>query len=135
MPESDYANGAPSPDPDLSPREVVQVQLNALRRNEELGGDEGIATAYRFASPANRAVTGPLERFVGMLKNPLYRPMLDHASAMFGPVQDDGDVARLQVVLFGRMGEVAAYDFTLSRDEQSECWLTDGVMLAPVEMA
>ena len=70
-----------------------------------------------------------------MLKNPLYRPMLDHASAEFGPVQSDGDVARVQVVLFGRSGEVAAYDFTLSRDEETECWLTDGVMLAPVELA
>jgi Domain of unknown function (DUF4864) len=135
MPGSDNANRGPSPNPDLSPREVVRLQLDALGRNGELGGDEGIATAFRFASPANRAVTGPLGRFVEMLKNPLYRPMLDHASARFGPVQDDGDVARLQVVLFGRNGEVAAYDFTLSRDEETDCWLTDGVMLAPVEMA
>jgi hypothetical protein len=130
-----YANGGPSPGPDLSPREVVRVQLDALRRNGELGQDAGIATAFRFASAANREVTGPLERFVGMLKNPLYRPMLDHSSAQFGPVQFEGDVARVQVVLFGRMGEVAAYDFTLSKDQDTRCWLTDGVMLAPVEMA
>jgi hypothetical protein len=135
MPGSQYANGAPSPNPDLSPLEVVRLQLDALRRNGELGDDEGIATAFRFASSANRAVTGPLDRFARMLKNSLYKPMLDHASARFGPVQDDGEVARLQVVLFGRMGEVAAYDFTLSRDEETACWLTDGVMLAPVEMA
>ena len=135
MPGSEYANEGPSPDPDLSPRDVVRLQLDALRRNGQLGHDRGIATAFRFASPTNRAITGPLERFVEMLKNPLYRPMLDHASAEFGPVQDDGDVARVQVVLFGRMGEVAAYDFTLSRDEETDCWLTDGVMLAPVEMA
>lgn len=135
MPESEYANGAPSPDPDLSPREVVRLQLDALRRNGELGGDRGIEAAFRFASPANRAVTGPLERFAEMLRNPVYRPMLDHASAEFGPVQDDGEVARVQVVLFGRNGEVAAYDVTLSKDEETECWLTDSVMLAPVEMA
>jgi hypothetical protein len=135
MPGSFNANGAPTPDPDLSPLEVVRTQLDALRRNGELGNDEGIATAFRFASPANRAVTGPLDRFIGLLKNPLYRPMLDHASARFGPVQDDGEVARLQVVLFGRNGEVAAYDFTLSRDEDTDCWLTDGVALSPVEMA
>jgi len=135
MPEVPYAKGAPLPDPDFSPGEVVRIQLDALRRNGELGLDRGIAAVFRFASPANQAVTGPLDRFIGMLKNPLYRPMLDHSSAQFGPVQIENEVARVQVVLFGRLGEVAAYDFTLSRDPDTSCWLTDGVMLAPVEMA
>ena len=130
-----YENGGPSPSKGLSPREVVRLQLDALGHNAELGDDSGIAAAFRFASPANRAVTGPLERFAGMLKNSLYRPMLDHVSAEFGPVQLEGEVARVQVVLFGRSGEVAAYDFTLSKDGDTGCWLTDGVMLAPVEMA
>ena len=31
----------------------------------------------------------------GMLKNPLYRPMIDHASAEFGPTHIEGDVARV----------------------------------------
>jgi Domain of unknown function (DUF4864) len=137
MPRPEDPIGEPSPNPDFSPREVVEIQLDALRRNGELGYDKGIAMAFRFASPANREVTGPLERFVELLKNPLYRPMLDHSSAQFGPVHFDceGAVARLQIVLFGRMGEVAAYDFTLSKDENTDCWLTDGVMLAPVELA
>ena len=123
------------PNPDLSPRQVVRIQLEALRRNDEPSPGAGIATTFRFASEANRAATGPLERFALMLRNPLYRPMIDHASAEFGPIDIEGDVARVQVVLFGRGGEVAAYDFTLSRDEDTGCWLTDGVMLAPVELA
>ncbi len=61
--------------------------------------------------------------------------MIDHASAEFGPTRVDGDLACVQVVLFGRGGEVAAYDFTLSKDEETGCWLTDSVMLAPAEMA
>ena len=133
MPELELANGGPFPSPDLSPLQVVGIQLDALRRNDQLGHDAGIAITFRFASAANRAVTGPLERFAGMLKDPLYRPMIDHDSARFGPAQVEGDVARVQVVLFGRGGEVAAYDFTLSKDEDTGCWLTDGVMLAPVE--
>ena len=134
MPDPGLAGGGPFPSPDLSPREVVGIQLDALRRNDTPGHDAGIAITFRFASAANRAVTGPLERFARMLKNPLYRPMIDHASARFGPIHVEGDVARIQVVLFGDRGEVAAYDFTLSKDDTG-CWLTDGVMLAPVEMA
>ena len=135
MPESKPANQGPFPSPDLSPRQVVGLQLDALRRNDALGRDAGIAIAFRFASAANRAVTGPIERFAGMLKDSLYAPMIDHASARFGPTHVEGDIARVQVVLFGRRGEVAAYDFTLSKDEETGCWLTDAVMLAPVEMA
>jgi len=125
----------PSPNPSLSPRQVVKIQLDALKRNDELGQDIGIETAFRFASEANREVTGPIERFASMLRNPLYRPMIDHASAEFGPTHVEGDVARVQVVLFGGGGEVAAYDFTLSKDDDTDCWLTDSVMLASVEMA
>ncbi len=135
MPGSAPGADRPEPSPDLTPREVVRIQLDALRRNDDPSPDSGIATAFRFASGANRAATGPLGRFARMLRNPLYRPMIDHASAEFGPVHVDGDVARLQVVLFGGAGQVAAYDFTLSRDIATGCWLTDGVMLAPVEMA
>jgi Domain of unknown function (DUF4864) len=135
MPEPETSEGGPSPSPELSPRQVVRVQLDALRRNDQLGDDAGITAAFRFASAANREVTGPLERFARMLRNPLYRPMIDHASADFGPTHVEGDVAMVQVVLFGRGGEVAAYDFTLSKDAETGCWLTDSVMLAPVEMA
>jgi hypothetical protein len=135
MPDSGFDLSEAQPDPDLSPRQVVKIQVQALGRNRELGGDEGIAIAFRFASEANRQVTGPLERFASMLRNPLYGPMIDHTSAQFGPTHVDGDVARIQVVLVGRNGEVAAYDFTLSKDDRTDCWLTDGVMLAPVETA
>lgn len=123
------------PSPALSPSQAVRIQLEALRRNDEPSAGAGIATTFRFASAANRAATGPLERFAKMLQNPLYRPMIDHASAEFGPVDVEGGVARIQVVLFGRGGEVAAYDFTLSKDDDTGCWLTDSVMLAPVERA
>ena len=135
MPTPEPRADPPSPGPELSPRQVVQIQLDALRRNDVPAPDAGIATTFRFASEANRKATGPLERFRRMLRNPLYAPMIDHLSAEFGPVHYEGEIARVQVVLFGGGGEVVAYDFTLSRDEDTDCWLTDGVMLAPVEMA
>ena len=128
-------SGPTSPSPGLSPRQVVQAQLHALRHNDVPTPDAGIATTFRFASEANRRATGPLERFAKMLRNPLYAPMIGHLSAEFGPVQQEGAVARVQVVLFGRGGEVVAYDFTLSRDESTGSWMTDGVMIAPVETA
>lgn len=135
MPEPESSVEIPRPSPDLSPGQVVRIQLEALRRNDDPAPDAGIATAFGFASEGNRRATGPLRRFARMLRNSLYAPMIDHASAEFGPVHSEGTVARLQVVLFGGGGEVAAYDFTLWKDGNTGCWLTDGVALAPVEMA
>jgi len=135
MPRPEPEGDGPSPSPELTPRQVVRAQLDALRRNDDPHPDAGIATAFGFASAANRSVTGPLARFAKMIRNPLYRPMIGHASADFGPVRVDGERAQVQVVLIGGDGRVAAYDFTLSRDEDTGCWLTDGVMLAQPEMA
>ena len=125
----------PTPHPDLTPRQVVAVQLEALRANDDPHPDAGIATTFGFASEANRRVTGPVARFANMLHNPAYRPMLNHSSAQSGPMQVEGDVARTQVVLLGGDGRLVAYDFTLSRDPATGCWLTDSVLLAPVEVA
>lgn len=124
-----------TPHPDLTPQQVVEAQLAALRNNDDPHPDAGIETTFGFASRANREATGPVGRFIHLLKNPSYRPMLGHSVAQFGPIQVTGDIARTQVVLFGGDGRVMAYDFTLSRDETTRCWLTDSVMLAPIEVA
>ena len=124
-----------TPHQDLTPRQVIAAQLAALRRNDDPHPDAGIAIAFGFASRANQQATGPIARFIRLLKNPIYLPMLNHSTAEFGPTQVESDVARTQVILLGGDGRMVAYDFTLSRDQTTHCWLTDSVMLAPVEIA
>ena len=38
-------------------------------------------TVFRFASPANQILTGPITRFAAMLHSPIYAPLLRHAYA------------------------------------------------------
>jgi len=107
-----------------------------LQRNDSPTKDSGIATAFRFASPANQAVTGPLENFIQLVKNPLYRPMLNHRSVGRGPVKVSGDRAEQRVTLTTASGEKAVYLFTLSKQKDEphkNCWLTDGVERIPDE--
>ena len=52
------------PSAELAPEEVVAAQLHALRQNDPANRDAGIRIAFRFASPGNRQVTGPIERFI-----------------------------------------------------------------------
>jgi hypothetical protein len=134
MPDTD---ARPEPSPDLGPGDVVRLQLRALAHNDEPYADAGIETAYRFASPANKLNTGPLDRFKQMVKNPIYRPMLNHRSARMGQVQVEDDRAQQVVILTAADGKQVAYLFVLSKrtgGTHEGCWTTDGVQrvtLAP----
>lgn len=127
----DKEKPAPVPGPGLSPARVIEIQLEALRRNDVPTRDAGIATAFRFASPGNREVTGPLPRFVLLVKSPAYRPLLNHRIAGFGPIVVEGDAAARRVTVVAEDGRAFEYEFRLSKDPESGCWFTDGVILVP----
>ena len=57
------------PDPSLSPQDVVSIQIEALQHNDTPYVDRGIEVTFNFASPTNKRVTGPLERFKAMVRN------------------------------------------------------------------
>jgi hypothetical protein len=67
------------PSPNLSPVEVVRIQVEALEKNDVPHPNRGIEIAFRFASPENKRATGPLERFIQMVSSPAYRPLLNHS--------------------------------------------------------
>lgn len=119
---------AERPNEQLRPEEVVEIQLTALRTN---GPDnEGIERTFRFASPANRSATGPLERFASLFRTPAYRPMLNHVSSeVFSPVVDGG-VALVPVTVSLPDGSEFDYMFVLSRQSDApyeNMWMTDAV--------
>jgi hypothetical protein len=119
---------ASQPDPSLSPEEVVRVQLEALRNNGP--EDQGIAIAYRFASPQNKQNTGPLPRFTRMLKSDAYRPMLDAARLEFRDTRTREPLARVVVEITTGGGQTVTYAFFLRRQSVPDCtgcWLTEGV--------
>ena len=128
-----FRSSDPAPDPQLSPEQVVQIQLDALKHNDP-DTDAGIAITFRFASPANRQHMGPLERFALVLKSPRYRPMLYHKSAEFSPVWIQGGRAGQIVRLISADGQAVFYAFVLSKQRRrpyADCWMTDGVFRIP----
>ncbi len=120
-----------SPSPELEPSKVVQIQLKALRDNDE--ADNGIAIAFRFASPRNKASTGPLPRFIRMIKEGPYRLMLEFEHASYMPTIVEGAHAVQRVTLVGRR-EIRSYDFLLQRQTGPPCegcWMTEAVIVVP----
>lgn len=118
------------PNRDLSPEDVVSIQLEALRHNDSPSRDAGIATTFRFASPANRVATGPLDHFAQLVKTSAYSAMLNHKRVERGPMHVEDDEARQRVVVYSATGARVAYMFFLSRQHGGPydgCWMTDGV--------
>ena len=118
------------PGPEYGPADVVRIQVQALANNDTPYRNAGIEVAFRFASPANKRVTGPLRRFIRMLYGPTYRPFLDHKVAHFGHVDIQGAGATQTVILTAANGRRVGYVFRLSKQRGGSCeacWMTDGV--------
>lgn len=107
------------------------IQLEALQNNDLYGHDGGIRIAFNYASPDNRSYTGPVERFIQLVKNPLYRPMIGFSRAALGTMLIMGDHAQVRVDVVDASGQSVRYLWSLSRQSQppyTDCWMTDGVM-------
>ncbi|MEM8556868.1 MAG: DUF4864 domain-containing protein [Bacteroidota bacterium] len=127
----DSSDEEPQPSPDLTPEEVIRLQVEALQQNDTPYPDAGIEAAFRFASPANKQATGPLRRFAEMVKGPVYGAMLGFERAEYGPIQVQGDRAVQRVTLVQPDGRRVSYVFGLTRQTEGAydgCWMTDAVM-------
>ncbi len=128
-----YFNRVPNqqtPIAKLSAEDVLEIQLKALRKNNDQ--DEGIAIAYNYASSRNKEGTGNLEEFKEMMHSSVYSPMLNHKNAKISPHFIEEDVAEFFVFITTKKGAEYAYIFQMSKEniqDQGACWVTDAVVL------
>jgi Domain of unknown function (DUF4864) len=118
-----------TPSPQLAPEDVVRTQLNTLSADGPI--PERIKNCYRFASPANREHTGPVERFGRMLKSPSYDVMLRAHWFLVGKSIQQGNEAHLLVTIVDNQGQLALFRFFLSKQVDppyADCWMTDSVL-------
>ena len=117
------------PEPKLKPNDVVRLQLLAMQQNDD--SDFGIEVTFRFASPANKKQTGPLKRFISLVRNPSYRPLLNHINATFIELTVEEVFAVQDVIITTSNGERIGYRFRLSIQKgplYPGCWMTDSVV-------
>ncbi|MEQ9478049.1 MAG: DUF4864 domain-containing protein [Algiphilus sp.] len=122
-------SAATGPDPELSPSDVVRAQLAGFQADS----DAGIAQAFAFASPRNRSVTGPVQRFTDMIRAG-YGELLGHRSADLAELRQDEAHTYQGVEITAADGRTHLYVFILSRYDLpncSNCWMTDGVAKRP----
>jgi hypothetical protein len=119
------------PSPALAPADVVEIVVDALGVNDRPYANAGAEVAYRFSSPDNRLTTGPLNKFVELVHNPVYSPVLNHLHARYGTIEVSENKASVPVIIVSEEAERHGYLFTLKRQiggELDGCWMMDSVI-------
>ena len=119
------------PDPTISAKEVISIQLKALQINNLPFEDAGIEQTWEFAHPNNRKFTGPLNNFIRMIKNPSYSMMIDHMDHKIIPVEEKETTSYYFVELTDVNGKKYGFEWTVEKvsenGEFKDCWMTVGV--------
>ena len=117
---------------------VVQIQMNALKYNNETIND-GIRTTRRFASPRNRQAVSSVRRFIEIFESPSYAPMLSYDSVRYTPLGADDDSAAVRVATSENGSVTGRYEFRLRKinttqySDRGGCWMTDAVSVTESE--
>ena len=109
------ADGMISPNPSLAPRQVVEIQLNALQHNNDPHKDAGIERTWAFAHPYNKRITGLLRRFEAMIKGPDYRMLVGHRTHAVQRIAATDDFALFAVTVIPAAGPVVSYQWKLEK--------------------
>ena len=119
------------PDPTISAKEVISIQLKALQINNSPFEDAGIEQTWEFAHPNNRKFTGPLNNFIRMIKNPSYSMMIDHLEHNIIPVEEKETTSYYFVELTDVNGKKYGFEWTVEKVSENsqfkDCWMTVGV--------
>ena len=131
-------NTAPSPTCERSALQVVQIQMNALRYNDNATND-GIRTLRAFASPENKDLVGSTGDYAELFETPRYAPMLTYDTAQYSVPEAVDDAAYVEVVTRENGSVTGRYEFRLVRvgggsgdtdtslGDVDDCWMTDAV--------
>lgn len=115
------------PKPDLSPDQVVELQLKGLGESNPAAG---IMQCFAFASPGNKQSTGPLSRFAMMLEKPPYDVFLHRHLLLIGRPAITGEEATVMVTLLDEHNEIRVFHFHLTKQHGESiegCWMTEAV--------
>ena len=123
------------PASDLTPFDVVKIQLNALKENKKLKNDSGIRQVWMFAHPKNKKVTGPYERFRIMIYGEQYNILLNHISHKINLMMNTQEKYIYKVEVLAKDKKLFFYEWHIEKGSENgceNCWYTTAVSI-PVD--
>ena len=112
----------------LNPYDVVKIQLEALKNNNE--NDNGIKQTWLFAHPDNKKMTGPYERFRIMIYGEQYKFLLNHSSHKINLITNSPNKFIYRIEILSDKKQLFFYEWHVQKgsDEKCKnCWFTSAV--------
>ena len=125
------------PNNELKPFDVVKIQLSALKNNNIPYKNAGIEQTWEFAHPSNKRFTGPLPRFIKLLKDEGYNVLLNHMEHKIVEIFKSEKKFIYEVTILDGEKNFFKYNWQiekfLNEGSLNNCWLTTSVSL-PVSL-
>ena len=116
------------PNKDISPKQVVEIQLKGLMNNDKDFTDSGIEQTWNFAHPENKKNTGPLPNFKRMIKGRSYQMLINHVSHSITEVGSSDKWAQFEVVILDQEKIYHKFNWQVEKytvdGPLKDCWLT-----------
>ena len=119
------------PNSNLKPFDVLTIQLDSLKNNNNPYKDAGIEQTWEFAHPINKASTGPLERFKKMIYSDNYKILISHENNNVVILKESGEKLVYKVNILSKDKKKYYYIWQIEKVKQEgllkDCWMTTGV--------
>jgi len=115
------------PAENLTAYDVIKIQLNALKKNNNPNKNSGIKQTWIFAHPENKKITGPYERFQQMLLGNQYNVLLNHESHKIKLITNSKNEYIYNVELISSDKKMYFYEWHLEKStikNCNNCWFT-----------
>ena len=119
------------PNSNLKPFEVLMIQLNSLKNNNNPYKDAGIEQTWEFAHPNNKVFTGPLERFKQMIYSNSYKILISHENNKTIILKESTNKFVYKVYVLSKNKKRYYYIWQIEKVEREgglkDCWMTTEV--------
>tara|TARA_B100000408_G_scaffold19504_1_gene13218 strand:- start:36 stop:530 length:495 start_codon:yes stop_codon:yes gene_type:complete len=125
------------PNNGIKPYQVVKIQLTGLMNNDIPNKNSGIEQTWEFAHPSNKKYTGPLSKFVNLLKSESYNMLLNHLESEIIEVFKTNDKYGFEVIILANDKNYYKFQWIVEKyyndGPLKDCWLTTSVS-SPVSL-
>jgi hypothetical protein len=119
------------PNTNLKPFEVLMIQLNSLKNNNNPYKDAGIEQTWEFAHPINKTSTGPLKKFKQMIYSNSYKILISHENNDVITLKKAPNKLVYKVYVLSKDKKKYYYIWQIEKVKQEgrfkNCWMTIAV--------
>ena len=119
------------PNSNLKPFDVLMIQLESLKDNNNPYKDAGIEQAWEFAHPINKESTGPLEKFKKMIYADSYKILISHENNETLMLKKSSNKFIYKVYVLSKEKKKYYYIWQIEKVKQEgkykDCWMTTAV--------